>query len=421
MRLLTLLFPLLLCQPGLCQVGVYTTQPDPSSAMDIKSNDKGLLIPRMDGGQRDAIVNPANGLMIYQNDNQPGFYYNAGSPAVPNWTALLSGPPGVSAAYKIPISQLPFTITQSGSYIVTQKLSGTSGITIQANNVSIDLNFFSLNGNAGNTASGITVSGTRTGVTIYNGYIQGWGEDGISAATANSFVGLHLQLLNNGGDGLVCGDACTLEQCHALSNGLDGLDTGNQSRVEHCTATANLDTGIESENRCEISQSVCSSNGDQGVITGAESIIAHVTSFQNNHYGIRAGNHNQIHDCIASSNGFSGFYISNAGYAFGNLSKLNSQHGYEAGQDVVLLDNVADSNTGNGFLSSFNGGKLDNNNSSDNAIGYEITGTDWLIIKNTASGNLVNAFSISGSNKLATIITVANLNTNTNPYANISF
>jgi hypothetical protein len=323
----------------------------------------------MDGGQRDAIVNPANGLMIYQNDNQPGFYYNAGSPAVPNWTALLSGPPGVSAAYKIPISQLPFTITQSGSYIVTQKLSGTSGITIQANNVSIDLNFFSLNGNAGNTASGITVSGTRTGVTIYNGYIQGWGEDGISAATANSFVGLHLQLLNNGGDGLVCGDACTLEQCHALSNGLDGLDTGNQSRVEHCTATANLDTGIESENRCEISQSVCSSNGDQGVITGAESIIAHVTSFQNNHYGIRAGNHNQIHDCIASSNGFSGFYISNAGYAFGNLSKLNSQHGYEAGQDVVLLDNVADSNTGNGFLSSFNGGKLDNNNSSDNCTG----------------------------------------------------
>ena len=104
-----------------------------------------------------------------------------------------------------------------------------------------------------------------------------------------------------------------------------------------------------------------------------------------------------------------------------NLAKLNTQHGFEAGQDVVMKQNTADSNTGNGFFSSFNGGKLQDNNSSDNAIGYEITGSDWLITTNTASGNIVNSFSISGTNKLATILTAANLNTNTNPFANISF
>ncbi len=421
MRQLFFFLLLLLSSVLFAQIGVNTFTPDPSSAMDIKSNEKGLLIPRMNATQRDAIVNPANGLMIYQNNMQSGFYYNAGSPATPQWTALLSGPPGVSAGYKIAISQLPFTISQPGSYIVTQNLTGSNGITIQASNVSIDLNFFAVTGNTGNNASGITITGNRTGIVIYNGYINGWGEDGISAASATSFIGMNLQLLNNEGDGLICGDACTLENCHALNNGLDGLDTGNQGKVNHCIATSNLDTGIECENRCEVNLCVSTANGDQGIITGAESRVSNTTAFQNAHYGIRAGNHNQIHDCLASGNGFSGFYISNAGYAFGNLSKINNQHGFEAGQDVVLKDNAADSNTGNGFYSAFNGGKLDNNNSSDNAIGYEITGSDWLIVKNTATGNLVNAFSIGGANKLATIITAANLNTNTNPYANISF
>lgn len=421
MRRLLLLLLFIYCNGLKAQVGVYTTQPDPSSAMDIKANDKGLLIPRMDLGQRNAIISPANGLMIYQNDNQPGFYYNAGTPAIPQWQALLSGPAGSSAVYKIPITQLPFTITQSGSYILTQSLTGSNGITIQANNVSIDLNFFALSGTAGNTASGITVTGNRTGVTIYNGYVLGWGEDGISAATATSFVGLNLQLLANGGDGLVCGNNCTLQQCQAMGNGLDGLDVGNQGRVRDCTASNNLDTGIECENRCNIEQCVSATNGDQGLFTGAECIITEVNAYQNTHYGIRAGNHNQVNQCIASFNGFSGFYLSNASLAQNNVAKLNTQHGFEAGQDVVLTQNTADSNTGNGYFSSFNGGKLQDNNSSDNAIGYEITGTDWLIVKNTASGNIVNAFSIGGSNKLATVLTSANLNTNTNPFANISF
>ena len=171
MRHLILLFLLLLCRFALCQVGVYTTQPDPSSAMDIKSNDKGLLIPRMDAGQRDAIANPANGLMIYQNDSQPDFtatqavlLFLFGLPCCQDRreSQLITRSPSINCL--LPLHSLALHCYP--------KLSGTVGITIQANNVSIDLNFFSINGNPGNTSSGITVSGTRTGVTIYNGYIQ---------------------------------------------------------------------------------------------------------------------------------------------------------------------------------------------------------------------------------------------------------
>ena len=49
--------------------------------LDIKSNDGGLLIPRMTLAERNVITNPATGLMIYQTDNIPGFYYNSGTRA----------------------------------------------------------------------------------------------------------------------------------------------------------------------------------------------------------------------------------------------------------------------------------------------------------------------------------------------------
>ena len=47
------------------QVGVGTTTPDASAALDITSTTKGLLIPRMTAAQRDAIASPAVGLVIF--------------------------------------------------------------------------------------------------------------------------------------------------------------------------------------------------------------------------------------------------------------------------------------------------------------------------------------------------------------------
>jgi hypothetical protein len=37
--------------------------------LDVKSTTKGMLVPRMTAAQRDAISNPANGLLIYCTDN----------------------------------------------------------------------------------------------------------------------------------------------------------------------------------------------------------------------------------------------------------------------------------------------------------------------------------------------------------------
>ena len=65
-------------------VGIGTTTPDGSSLLDVTSASKGVLIPRMTKMQRDAIVSPAQGLLIYQTNNTPGFYFYSGVA----WTAI---------------------------------------------------------------------------------------------------------------------------------------------------------------------------------------------------------------------------------------------------------------------------------------------------------------------------------------------
>ena len=80
MKKITLVLVLtVLCISTYAQVGIGNTNPDPSSILELTSTTQGLLTPRMSQSERDAIVTPATGLLIYQTDNAYGFYYYDGS------------------------------------------------------------------------------------------------------------------------------------------------------------------------------------------------------------------------------------------------------------------------------------------------------------------------------------------------------
>ncbi len=66
---------------GLAQIGINTdgSAPDASAMLDVVSTDKGVLIPRLTQIQRNAIASPATGLLVFQSDNTPGFYYYNGT------------------------------------------------------------------------------------------------------------------------------------------------------------------------------------------------------------------------------------------------------------------------------------------------------------------------------------------------------
>jgi len=61
------------------------TPPNSSAMLDVSSTTKGIMIPSMTQAQRDAIVNPATGLLIYQTDFPPGVHFNIGTPESPDW------------------------------------------------------------------------------------------------------------------------------------------------------------------------------------------------------------------------------------------------------------------------------------------------------------------------------------------------
>jgi sugar lactone lactonase YvrE len=68
-------------------VGIGTATPDASAKVQVSGSAQGMLTPRLSLAQRDAIVNPATGLLVYQTDGTPGFFYYNGSA----WTGLTGG------------------------------------------------------------------------------------------------------------------------------------------------------------------------------------------------------------------------------------------------------------------------------------------------------------------------------------------
>lgn len=81
---------MLMCSQTLFSQGVGinddNTNPDPTAILDVKSTDKGMLVPRMSSAQRTAIPTPAVGLLVYDLTTS-GFWYFDGTV----WVQISSG------------------------------------------------------------------------------------------------------------------------------------------------------------------------------------------------------------------------------------------------------------------------------------------------------------------------------------------
>jgi len=92
-QIFQIFFLLIIClvvNVSYAQVGIGTTTPDASSMLDIQSTAKGVLIPRMTTTERADIINPANGLLVFDTDKKSFWFYN-GTSTTPVWKELTSG------------------------------------------------------------------------------------------------------------------------------------------------------------------------------------------------------------------------------------------------------------------------------------------------------------------------------------------
>lgn len=86
------LFTLVLPFSTFSQVSIGTNNPDPSAVLELSSVTKGFLLPRMTEAQMEAIVSPAEGLMVYCSDCIPrGMYIYSGTVFESPVTGVTSG------------------------------------------------------------------------------------------------------------------------------------------------------------------------------------------------------------------------------------------------------------------------------------------------------------------------------------------
>lgn len=86
-QILTTLLFIVLANAGVnaqVGIGVSTENVNPSAQLEVLSTNKGLLPPRMTTIQRNAIANPASGLMIYNLNTHALEYYRE----VEGWTSF---------------------------------------------------------------------------------------------------------------------------------------------------------------------------------------------------------------------------------------------------------------------------------------------------------------------------------------------
>jgi hypothetical protein len=85
-RFLALLLAFWLCLPTFFaqNVGINTTSPDASAALDVTATDKGILVPRLTTSQKNAISSPATGLLVFDTTVGQFYFYNGTT-----WTTLM--------------------------------------------------------------------------------------------------------------------------------------------------------------------------------------------------------------------------------------------------------------------------------------------------------------------------------------------
>ena len=201
---------------------------------------------------------------------------------------VIAGSRGVGTQIK----SLPYTISSSGFYYIAKDLScaaGSHGITISADNVTLDLMGFSLVGPGGAGGHDGIYMNARTNVEIRNGTVRNFTWRGIHEA---NFEGTGHRIINirakdNGssigiGSGIsLNGKSHIVERCTAVGNGGYGINVGAGSTVTGNTCYDNTNDGIYAYYGSTVTGNTCYSNTIYGIHLGGNNLVDQNTAYNN--------------------------------------------------------------------------------------------------------------------------------------------
>lgn len=303
---------------------------------------------------------------------------------------------------RIEISQssLPLVITNSGSYVFTENVAvtnpGVHGIEVRANDVTIDLNGFTLTGLGTSSKGGICQTATNSNLTVINGTIRNWYYGGGAAGALSVEGGGAIRGVTataNQGNGIFARRS-TIADCRAFGNMWNGIYGGNGSVVAGCESSGNS-TGY-SLKQSVVRDSAAISNANNGFSVNRSSMTA-CSSDDNGGAGVSASE-SSVEDSRFGGNANTGISAYDKSTVRSCQVVRNTAGGIVAYSSKVS-DNTARSNVG----ASYAGIYADN---------------QTVVIRNTASGNTPVDYAIRSKYKVVDL-TGSGVLTNANPWANI--
>ena len=215
---------------GFAQVGIGTTSPDASSALDITAADKGFLMPRMTTAQKTTIASPAMGLQVFDTDTKSvwthdgtiwkegaggaGKFVDGITPSIAYYEGKVRIGTNTSGPHKLNVESRKSTddanrgISTNAVYEGTGTSKSTFGLTSTASNAGTGTIAFAI-GARSTVANGTEIV---TGGTVSQGFgswgeIENYGNMGFVSGAVGSItnngtitdaVGLYLQHLGTG-------------------------------------------------------------------------------------------------------------------------------------------------------------------------------------------------------------------------------
>ena len=318
-----------------------------------------------------------------------------------------AGPVGVSGRFgtRTAISALPFTINQCGSYFLTGCLTGAAGqngITIAADDVTLDLNGFALVGVPG-SLDGINMSGFQNNVVIRNGHVRAWGESGIDARIHVGRIE-HITATDNGAWGIENSFGGTftshIVSCESFRNGMlvansGGIQGAGSTLITDCIARENTGAGISVSSGSTIADCLARGNTGGGIVGGLVCTVSSSSASSNDGIGIFI-NSGSILGCTATANKMDGI-VGGGGVISACTCDSNLGDGIEVASGSVVLNNNCDGNgpagaDGAGIHVTGSDNRIEGNNVTNNDrgidFGFPTGGTDNIVIKNTARDNV---------------------------------
>lgn len=356
------------------------------------------------------------------------------------WLATVMMVAGGEGRLEISQSMLPLTITNSGSYVVTEALVLTNaahGITIQSSDVTVDLNGFALRG-TGVASNGIAVPSARSNIVVRNGIVGSWGQHGVDLFNVSAASVIDVESSGNGGAGIRVGRGGSVRDCRAQDNGGVGVEAGPGALVLHVTSRINSQHGVMAHGGNVIKDSSLRENTLDGVRGSNNVVVVDCTVRDNagdgvdldhaaivrgcaaysNQIGIVLGSGGLVADCAADNNRTRGASVGEGGTVRDSSFVFNVTDGLLVTNFCVVADNLANTNSV-GIRAAGRGARVDGNHVAGNVTGIVVTLSSNFLARNTAAASSSN-FNVAAGNHFQ-VVNNPGSSSPTSAWVNISF